>query len=213
MNDSGVLQVHIEIFDYDSHTGHNPSELIDRFVINVTISESTERKNYPGIFGLADIDVSFFCTSCEPSVPQETTDYVDTSTSPISTDSALKNTTESDLVTTEGELMITEGELMITESELMITEGELMITEGELMITEGELMITEGELMITEVSKDEHLEIIIAPVFVIFLSLTTVIATVVVGVYMWRRAKRTSVKSKPSQTVSSHSHPVHCTYP
>ena len=206
MNDSGVLQVHIEIFDYDSHDGYNPSELIDRFVINVTISESTERKNYPGIFGLADIDLSFFCTSCEPSVPRETTDYVDTSTSPISTDSALKNTTKSDLVTTEGELMITEGELMIT-------EGELMITEGELMITEGELMITEGELMITEVSKDEHLEIIIAPVFVIFLSLTTVIATVVVGVYMWRRAKRTSVKSRPSQTVSSHSHPVHCTYP
>ena len=46
--------MHIEIFDYDSHTNHNPSELIDRFVINVTINESTERKNYPGIFGLAD---------------------------------------------------------------------------------------------------------------------------------------------------------------
>ena len=85
-----VLQVHIEIFDFDRN---NPSELIDRFVINVTIpiNESTERQNYPGIFGLADIDVSFeFCTSCELSVPWETTDYVDTSTSPISTNSSLK---------------------------------------------------------------------------------------------------------------------------
>ena len=156
--------MHIEIFDYDSHTNHNPSELIDRFAINVTvpINESTERKNYPGIFGLADIDVSFdFCTSCELSVPWETTDYVDTSTSPISTNSALKNTTESDLVTAE------------------------------------------GELMIMEVSKDRHLERIIAPVFVIFLSLITVIAAVVVGVYMCRRAKRTSMTSKPSQVVRS----------
>ena len=112
-----VLQVHIEILDFDRK---NPSELIDRFVINVT-NESTERHNYHGIFGLADMDVSF-CTSCKSG----------------------------------------------------------------------------------ECTEDGHLKRIIAPgVFVIiFLSLITVIVAVV-GVYMWRRAKRTSVTSKPSQVVRS----------
>ena len=239
-----VLQVHIEILDFDEN---NPSELIDRFVINVTIpiNESTERQNYPGIFGLADIDVSF-CTSCKSGVSQETTD---TGTSPISTStSALKNTTESDLMmTTESGLMTTESDLVTTESNLMTTESDLVTTESDLVTTVSDLMTTESDLMTTEsdlvttksdlvttesdlvttksdlvttesdlvttesdlmtiegeFAQDEHFEIIIAlGVFVIiFLSLITMI--VVVGVYMWRRAKRTSVTSKPSQAVRS----------
>ena len=220
-----VLQVHIEILDFDEN---NLSELIDRFVINVTIpiNESTERQNYPGIFGLADIDVSF-CTSCKSGVSQETTD---TGTSPISTStSALKNTTESDLMmTTESGLMTTESDLVTTESNLMTTESDLVTTESDLMSTESDLMTTESDLMTTEsdlvttksdlvtterdlmtiegeFAQDEHFEIIIAlGVFVIiFLSLITVIVAVVVSVYMWRRAKRTSVTSKPSQAVRS----------
>ena len=122
-------------------------------------------------------------------------------------------TTESDLVTTESDLMTTESDLVTTEGDLVTTEGDLVTTEGDLVTTESDLVTTEGDLMTTKrdlmtvefTAEDGHLERIIAPgVFVIiFLSLITVIVAVVVGVYMWRRAKRTSVTSKPSQVVRS----------
>jgi len=51
------VQLHIEIVDFDFG---NPDELIDRFSINISdpVGPVSERQSYPGVFGLAELELS-----------------------------------------------------------------------------------------------------------------------------------------------------------